>query len=70
MEVVVVPILVAIISGPLVVVLQRLRKENSEQHAQGQILLRVLGRKVDELGTKIDGHIGWHKAKDENGTNL
>jgi hypothetical protein len=68
-EVVVVPILVAIISGPLVVVLQRLRKENSEQHAQGQILLRVLGRKVDELGTKIDGHIGWHKAKDENGTN-
>ena len=70
MEVVVVPILVAIISGPLVVILQRLRKENSEQHAQGQILLRVLGRKVDELGTKIDGHIGWHKAKDENGTNL
>jgi len=69
-EVVVVPILVAIISGPLVVILQRLRKENSEQHAQGQILLRVLGRKVDELGTKIDGHIGWHKAKDENGTNL
>ena len=65
-----VPILVAIISGPLVVVLQRLRKENSEQHAQGQILLRVLGRKVDELATKIDGHIGWHKAKDENGTNL
>ena len=69
MEVVVVPILVAIISGPLVVVLQRLRKENSEQHAQGQILLRVLGRKVDELGTKIDGHIGWHKAKDEDGKN-
>lgn len=63
MEVVVVPILVAIISGPLVVVLQRLRKENSEQHAQGQILLRVLGRKVDELGTKIDGHIGWHNGK-------
>lgn len=70
MEVVVVPIVVAIISGPLVVILQRLRKENSEQHAQGQILLRVLGRKVDELGTKIDGHIGWHKAKDEDGKNL
>ena len=69
MEVVVVPIVVALISGPLVVILQRLRKENSEQHAQGQILLRVLGRKVDELGTKIDGHIGWHKAKDEDGKN-
>lgn len=70
MEVVVVPIVVAIISGPLVVILQKLRKENSDQHAQGQILLRMLGRKVDDLGTKIDSHIGWHNAKDENGTNL
>lgn len=66
MEVVVVPIVVAVISGPLVVILQKLRKENSDQHAQGQILLRMLGRKVDDLGTKIDGHIGWHSAKDKN----
>jgi len=50
--------------------MQKVRKENSEQHAQGQILLRMLGRKVDDLGTKIDGHIGWHKAKDEDGKNL
>jgi len=50
--------------------MQKVRKENSEQHAQGQILLRMLGRKVDDLGTKIDGHIGWHKAKEEDGTNL
>ena len=69
MEVVVVPIVVALITGPLVVLMQKVRKENSEQHAQGQILLRMLGRKVDDLGTKIDGHIGWHKAKDEHGKN-
>ena len=35
MEMVWVPIVVAIISGPLVVVLQRLRKENTEQHEEG-----------------------------------
>jgi hypothetical protein len=47
MEVVWVPIIVAIISGPLVVVLQKLRKENTSQHAEGQILLRMVGTKVD-----------------------
>ena len=70
MEVVVVPIVVALISGPLVVLMNKIRKENSDQHAQGQILLRMLGRKVDDLGTKIDSHIGWHSAKDDNGKNV
>ena len=61
MEMVWVPIIVAIISGPLVVVLQKLRKENTSQHAEGQILLRMVGAKVD----KIDSHIGWHEGKKE-----
>ena len=65
-----VPIVVALISGPLVILMQKIRKENSAQHAEGQILLRILGRKVDDIGTKIDGHIGWHKAKDDNGSDL
>lgn len=65
-----VPIVVALISGPLVILMQKIRKENSSQHAEGQILLRILGRKVDDIGTKIDGHIGWHKAKDDNGSDL
>jgi len=46
--------------GPAVVVLQRLRKENTDQHNEGRILLRVIGNKVDKIGSKIDGHIGWH----------
>jgi len=57
-----VPIIVAIIMGPIVVVLQRLRKENTDQHAEGRILLRVIGNKVDKIGSKIDGHIGWHNG--------
>ena len=62
---VLVPILVAIISGPLVVILQKLRKENTEQHAEGRILLKMIGNKVDKIGTKLDQHIGWHEGQKE-----
>ena len=61
-----VPIIVALITGPLVVVATRLRKENSEQHAEARILLRQIGRKVDKVGEKVDSHLGWHKGREEN----
>lgn len=65
MEAILVPLAVAIISGPIVVVLQLLRRENSEQHAEnGKLLIRVAD-KVDEVSAKIDGHIGWHEGKEE-----
>jgi len=64
-ENVLVPIAVAVISGPIVVILQKLRKENSRQHAEGRILLRTVAKKVDKIGTKLDEHIGWHKGKEE-----
>lgn len=57
-----VPIIVAVIMGPIVVVLQKLRKENTSQHAEGRILLRVIGNKVDKIGSKLDNHIGWHEG--------
>ena len=66
MEPVWVPIVVAILMGPVVVVLQRLRRENTDQHNEGRILLRVIGNKVDKIGSKIDGHIGWHDGIAEN----
>lgn len=69
MEPIWVPIAVAVISGPLVVLLQKLRKENTSQHEQGQILLRMLGSKVDRIGSKLDNHIGWHEGQ-EDGQNL
>ncbi|CAB4135974.1 hypothetical protein UFOVP1549_8 [uncultured Caudovirales phage] len=58
-----VPIIVAVIMGPVVVVLQKLRKENTDQHAQGQVLLRIIGTKVDKIGSKLDNHIGWHAGQ-------
>lgn len=65
MEPVWVPIIVALITGPVVVVLQKLRKENTDQHNEGRILLKVIGNKVDKIGSKIDNHIGWHDGKQE-----
>ena len=61
-----VPIVVALITGPLVVVANRLRKENSEQHSEARILLRQIGRKVDRVGEKVDSHLGWHKGREDN----
>lgn len=55
--------MVALISGPLVVVLQKLRKENSYQHAENGKLLERVADKVDEVAEKLDGHIGWHKGR-------
>ena len=63
MEAVWVPIVVALITGPVVVVLQKLRKENSDQHAEGRALLERVADKVDGVATKLDEHIGWHKGR-------
>jgi hypothetical protein len=63
MESWIVPILVAIIGGPIMVLMQVLRKENTTQHAEGRELLREVISKVDNVGTKIDNHIGWHDGK-------
>jgi len=65
METVWVPLVVAVITGPVVVVLQKLRKENTEQHAEGRILLRTIGNKVDKIGSKLDQHIGWHDGQED-----
>ena len=60
-----VPIVVALITGPMVVVLSKLRKENAEQHADGRSLMYMVAEKVDKVDTKLDGHIGWHKGKED-----
>lgn len=57
-----VPIIVSVIGGPLMVLMQLLRKENTNQHAEGRELLREVIDKVDSVGTKIDNHIGWHEG--------
>jgi len=60
-----VPIVVAVIAGPLVVLMQLLRRENSSQHNEGRELLNRVLYKVDEVGTKVDNHIGWHEGQED-----
>jgi hypothetical protein len=55
-----VPIVVAVITGPVVVILQRLRKENTSQHAESRGLLEHMVVKVDNINDKLDGHIRSH----------
>lgn len=58
-----VPIVVAIIGGPLVVAIQNLRKENTAQHAESRELLKEVSSKVDKVDGKLEGHINWHLDK-------
>lgn len=55
-----VPVLVALISGPVVVLLQLLRRENTYQHGESRHLLENMVDKLDKVDQKIDHHIGWH----------
>lgn len=48
----------ALITGPTVVVLQQLRKENTTQHAESRGLLEHLVIKIDKIDDKLDAHIG------------
>ena len=63
MESIIVPIIVAVIGGPIVVLLSKVRSENTSQHAEARTLLRQVATKVDKVGTKLDEHIGWHKGR-------
>jgi hypothetical protein len=60
-----IPIIVAIIGGPVVVILQKLRKENTSQHAESRQLLSIVVDKVDRVDNKLDGHITWHLDKEK-----
>lgn len=55
-----VPIVVALIGGPVVILLQRSRKENSSDHAIVMDKLDKIASKVDKVDGKVDKHIEWH----------
>ena len=55
-----VPIVVAVIAGPLMWALSRFDKRNTQQHADNQkVLLRIEG-KVDHIDERLDDHIDYH----------
>lgn len=52
-----VPVIVAVITGPMVVLLQKLRVENTEQHAESRGILTHILDKVEKVDDKLDKHI-------------
>lgn len=52
-----VPVVVAVIGGPVVVLLQQLRKENTSQHAESRGILTHILDKVEKVDDKLDEHI-------------
>ena len=60
MEAVWVPVLVALIGGPVMWFLSRFDQRNTEQHAENQQVLTRIENKVDRLDGRLDSHIDWH----------
>jgi hypothetical protein len=58
------PIVAAVITGPVVVVLEKIRRENNGQHGQSINLLEHLVIKVDKIDDKLDNHLAEHNEKD------
>lgn len=58
-----VPIIVALIGSPLVWVLNRLDKRNTEQHANSMQVLQEIKDDVREAKQDIKNHIQWHLDK-------
>lgn len=65
MEPVWVTLVVAFIVGPLGVILNNLRKENSSQHAESRELLQQVIKTVDKVDNRLEGHIDWHLTKEK-----
>lgn len=54
MEAVYVPIVVALISGPLMWLLYRFDRRNTEQHGENMKILSRVENKVDQMDGKVD----------------
>lgn len=60
MEAVWVPIVVALIGGPIMWFLNRLDKRNTEQHGRSMEMLTETRDLAKNAVEKIDKHISWH----------
>ena len=55
-----VPIIVAVITGPLVVAMKRFDTRNTSQHAENLKVLNRIEKKVDHIDGRLDDHIDYH----------
>ena len=65
MELVLVPIAVALIGGPVMWFLSRFDKRNTEQHGQSIALLTEVRDDMKTVRRRLDKHIDWHAHQPE-----
>ena len=58
-----IPVIVALITSPLMWLLNRFDKRNSEQHANNMSVLNEIKDDVREAKADIKDHIKWHLDK-------
>lgn len=59
-----VPIIVAVIGGPLMWLLHRLEKRNTEQHGRSMGLLTTIHDDIRKIDDRLHDHIVWHADKE------
>lgn len=59
-ESVIVPIVVALIGGPIMLFLRKFDQRNSEQHGANMDVLQRIETKVERLDGRMDDHLEWH----------
>jgi hypothetical protein len=64
-ELVLVPIAVALIGGPVMWFLSRFDKRNTEQHGQSIKLLTEVRDDMKTVRRRLDKHIDWHAHQPE-----
>lgn len=57
--------LIAAFASVVVALIQKVRKENSRDHALVIDLMKILGRKIEKIDSKIDRHVEWHMEQSD-----
>ena len=52
--------LVTAVGGIITTILLKFRSENTQDHAMVMDAIRTIGGKVENIDSKLDGHIDWH----------
>jgi len=67
-----VPIVVAFLTGPVVVLLRRLDRRNTDQHGENLKAMQRVENKLDdvqgrvtEIGDHLTDHLSWHLDRDQ-----
>jgi len=60
----VVAALVSALAGVIIAAVNHQGNKSSKEHNKSMITLDRIENKVDNLGTKVDGHLGWHDGVD------